>query len=231
MACDYPIFLDLSGRLAVVVGAGSVAARKIDKLLSAGAHVRVVSREISEHVETMMSNRAATTTKDLFAAAAEDKPQLELVRENFKPAHLAGAFMVFACTDSHDVNSAVTKAASAAGALVNRVDAPTECDFFVPAVSSHGPVKLAISTGGASPALARFIRKQLDEHMPAHLGDLADELSHARAAVHRKIHRPEDQAAAWETLCGEESLRRLTDEGAPAWREWFETVIAKMAGH
>ena len=229
MACDYPIFLDLTDRLAVVVGAGNVAARKIDKLISAGAHVRVVAREISEHVETLMSNRAET--KDLFAAAAESKPQLELVRENFKPAHLAGAFMVFACTDSHDVNGAVTQAAAAAGALVNRVDAPTECDFFVPAVSAHGPVKLAISTGGASPALSRFIRKQLDENLPAHLGDLADELADARAAVRQKITRPEDQAAAWETLCGEESIRRLTDEGAAAWRTWLEKVIAKMAGH
>ena len=230
MPCEYPLFIDLTNRLTVVVGAGNVAARKVDKLLSAGARVRVVAREIAERVESLVAGGTGSLSASVSAAntgrQAARATQLELVRENFRPDHVKGAFLVFACTDNPEVNAEVAKAARAAGALVNRADAPDDCDFFVPAVSEHGPVKLAISTGGASPALAKFIRRQLDEHLPPGLGELAGELAEARSMVQKRVARPEDRAAIWETLCGEESIRRLTDEGMDAWRQWFEQVVS-----
>lgn len=212
MTCEYPIFLDMTNRLAVVVGAGTVAARKIDKLRGAGAKVRVVAREISERVE---------------AAAAESG--LEVIRENFRPAHVAGAFLVFACTDNPEVNAEVIKAGRAAGALVNRVDSSVDCDFITPAITEHGPVKLAISTGGASPALAKLIRKTLDENLPAELGILADELARVRSAVGERVARAEDRVTIWETLCGEHSRRMLSEMGLENWRLWVEGIISRYA--
>ena len=177
MACEYPIFLDMTGRVAVVVGAGTVAARKIDKLLGAGAHVRVVAREISDRVETMHAvaqQPPGVSGPHRHHPMSSAEGEIEVVRENFRPEHVAGAFLVLACTDNPDVNAEVIKAGRAAGALVNRVDSPADCDFITPAVTEHGPVKLAISTGGASPALAKLIRKQLNANLPKELGTLAE---------------------------------------------------------
>ncbi|MDD4891095.1 MAG: bifunctional precorrin-2 dehydrogenase/sirohydrochlorin ferrochelatase [Phycisphaerae bacterium] len=220
MSCEYPIFLDMTDRLAVVVGAGTVAARKIDKLLGAGAMIRVVGREVSDRVETLRASPPGHSP--LF----DRRDQLEIIRDNFKPEHVAGAFLVFACTDNPDVNAEVIRAGRAAGALVNRVDSSTDCDFITPAITDRGPVRIAISTGGASPALAKFIRKALNENLPKELGLLADELARARSDVQDRVHRAEDRVSIWETLCGEQSRRMLTDMGLEAWRTWVEGVIA-----
>ncbi len=225
MPFDYPIFLDLTGRLVVVVGGGNVAVRKVDKLLAAGARVRVVAPQVHPDLEA----RAASQTSRVGSEPRIPNSDLEIVRAPFAPAHLSGALLVFACTDKTQVNAQAAAAARAAGALVNRADDPDDCDFYVPAVSEHGPVRLAISTGGASPTLARFIREWLDESLPPELATLAEELARARPIVQQRVRRAEDRVAVWETLCGEESIRLLADKDIAAWRAWFEQVLASHA--
>ena len=208
MACDYPLFLDLAGRCVVVVGGGAVAARKVDKLLAAGARVRVVAPQIGPGIE---SRRNA---------------KLEVVREEFAPSHVTGAALVFACTNDPVVNWAVARAARAAGAWANRADDPDDCDFTVPAVSEHGPIRLAVSTGGTSPALARTIRQWLDEHVPREWAALAVELARARPIVQQRVGEEQARRAIWDTLCGADSLQRLSEQGPEAWRAWLEQLIA-----
>ncbi|MCG3181651.1 MAG: Siroheme synthase [Phycisphaerae bacterium] len=208
MACDYPIFLDVSGRLAVVVGGGEVAARKVDKLLAAGARVRVVAPQVCD------------------ALAARSDAGLQIVREPFHPRYLAGALLVFACTDNLCVNGSVKTAAEDAAVPANIADDPDVCDFMVPAVHAAGPVKLAISTGGASPALAREIRKWLQANLPAGLGPLADELARARPIVQRRVPAEADRRALWDRLCAAESMELLAEQGRDAWRAWLEQLIA-----
>ena len=138
----YPIVLDLAGRRAVVVGGGRVALRKARALLAAGALVRVVAPK-------------------LLAQLRRDK-RIECRAEAYRKRHLKGALLVIAATDREAVNARVAADARAAGALVNVVDRPEECDFIVPSQVRRGALLIAATTGGAAPSLSRRIRERLE---------------------------------------------------------------------
>lgn len=137
----YPVWLDLVGRRALVVGGGKVALRKAKDLADAGAHVRVVATE--------------------FLPEFHDDKRLTCLEQPYTPRHVFHTDIVVAATDDDNVNLRVANDARSAGALVNVVDKPSACDFIVPAVVERGPLRIAISTCGASPALARRIRERL----------------------------------------------------------------------
>ncbi len=145
MSGDYPLVLRLAGRRCVVVGGGAVAARKVHQPMVGGADVQVVAPVLSPELEALVS-----------------AGRIQAARRPFEPADLDGATLAFAATDSRAVNQAVAEAARARGVLVNVADDPVACDFTVPALVRRGDVTLAISTGGRSPAFARFLRDQLD---------------------------------------------------------------------
>jgi siroheme synthase-like protein len=136
MAC-----LDLAGRDVLVVGAGSVALEKIEGLLEAGAHVTVVAPDVSEPVDELARAR-----------------RVALIRGRYRPADLEGRFLVVAATSVTSVNERVYADAEARGMLCNVVDVPELCSFILPAVHRADPIAVAISTGGASPALAQRLR-------------------------------------------------------------------------
>jgi len=137
----YPVFLDLKDRLCVVVGGGLVALRKVETLLGAGAQVRVVSPEIVPEIQ--------------------DLDGVELKLNAYESPDLAGACLVIAATDDEAVNLAVSRDAAKRRIFCNVVDRPEECSFIVPSVVERGPIKIAISTGGVSPALAKRLRMEL----------------------------------------------------------------------
>jgi precorrin-2 dehydrogenase / sirohydrochlorin ferrochelatase len=141
----YPLFALIEDRPCLVVGGGAVGERKVQDLLAAGARVTVVSREL---------------TPGLAALAAQGK--IQFIRGEFAASHLEGMTLVVGATDDQEVNRQVSAAAKNRGLLVNIVDAPELCTFIVPAQVRRGPLTLAISTGGASPALARQIREELE---------------------------------------------------------------------
>jgi precorrin-2 dehydrogenase len=136
MAC-----LDLAGRDVLVVGAGSVALEKIDGLLDAGARVTVVAPDVSEPVEELARSR-----------------RVALIRGLYRAADLEGRFLVVAATSITAVNERIYTDANARGMLCNVVDVPELCSFILPAVHRDDPIAVAISTGGASPALAQRLR-------------------------------------------------------------------------
>ena len=138
----YPIFLDLSGRRCVVVGGGEVASRKARKLLQARARVVVISPEIRAELE---------------------RTAAEIKRRPYREGDLAGAQLAFAATNSREVNAAVAREAKGRGVPVNVADEPSEGDFAVPSTLRRGRLQVAVSTGGASPTLARRIREELEE--------------------------------------------------------------------
>ncbi len=141
----YPVFLALEGKPCLVVGGGEVAFRKTETLLKSGAtQVKVV----------------APLLHPGFAGLGK-KGKLKLVKRKFRLSDLKGAAIVVCSTDSEEVNALVGKAAEKSGALVNVVDRPALCNFIVPAVFRNGSLTIAVSTGGASPALAKKIRIQL----------------------------------------------------------------------
>ncbi len=145
MVRHYPINMNLEGRLVVIVGGGRVAERKAKRLVGAGAKLVVVSPVL---------------TGPLALLAAEGK-LLHLCRA-YQPGDLTGAVLTFAATDDPGVNRMVVEEARALNALIDSVDAPRESDFATPAVLQQGELLITVSTGGASPALARRIVEQLE---------------------------------------------------------------------
>ena len=134
-----PVMLNLAGRVVVVVGGGAVGQRKAAAAREAGAVVRVI---------------------DPKPAGAEE-PGVEWVADVYRATHLVGAGLVFACGPP-DVNAQVVADATARGIWVNSATSPSEGDFVLPAAARRGGITLAVSTGGASPALARRIRDKLE---------------------------------------------------------------------
>ena len=155
----YPVFLDLEGRRCVVVGGGEVANRKARKLLQARAEVVVISPQVRPELESV-------------AVEVRNRP--------YEEGDLEGAFLAFAATDSREVNAAVAREAHARGILVNVADRPSEGSFAVPSVLRRGRMQVAVSTGGASPALARRIRGELEGIFGPEWAGLVEELAAAR---------------------------------------------------
>jgi precorrin-2 dehydrogenase / sirohydrochlorin ferrochelatase len=144
----YPIFANLMDRPCLVVGGGAVGARKVEDLRLAGARVTVVSPEI---------------TPELAELAGAGK--IIHLAQDFQEEHVAGMALVMAATDDPEVNARVSAAAQARSIWVNVADAPEFCTFIVPAQVRRGDLTVAISTGGASPALARRLREELTQHL------------------------------------------------------------------
>lgn len=159
----YPVYLDLRDLPVLVVGAGPVAARKVAGLAAAGARVTVVAPEVS---------------------AALDRSSVVALHERaFEPGDLDGMRLVVTATGRSDVDAAVAAAATAAGIWVNAADQPEDCSFILPAIARNGPLSIAVSTGGTSPALARRLRDRAAELLTDEVVALALELRRRRAAV------------------------------------------------
>lgn len=142
-----PIFYRVQGAHALVVGAGPVAARKIESLLRRGANVTVVAEDISPRVRRMAGNRL-----------------LRWIEGPFREPHLVGKTIVFSATDDPVVNRSVSREARKRGIPVNVADSPDNCSFISPAVAEGEEFTLAVSTGGRNPGSARAIREFLDDH-------------------------------------------------------------------
>jgi siroheme synthase-like protein len=172
MTFAYPIFVDLHEVPVVVVGGGRVGARKIDGLAAAGARVRLVARAVSDQVDL-----AAVT---------------DVRRRDFVPEDLDGARLVITATGVGEVDAAVAAAARRRGVWVNAADQPADCDFILPAIARAGRVAVAISTDGASPALAGWLRDRVAEQLTERVARLADELAIERVAVQSAGDSTED---------------------------------------
>ncbi|TEU13560.1 MAG: bifunctional precorrin-2 dehydrogenase/sirohydrochlorin ferrochelatase [Anaerolineales bacterium] len=189
----YPITLvALDDARCVVVGGGAVAARKVAGLRQAGARPIVISPTLCPELESQ-------------AAQGE----IEFIRRSYRQGDLTEAWLVIAATDAPAVNEAVFREAQAVGCLVNVVDDPARCSFFVPAVVRQGALTIAVSTGGQSPALSRRIRQQLESLFDPAYGLLLDLLGRLRPTVQAAIPDPERRVAFWRRLLDSDALDRL----------------------
>jgi siroheme synthase-like protein len=159
----YPVFLDLHDMDVLVVGGGRIGARKAEGLAVAGARVRLVASDVSEHVDATVIH--------------------ELRPREFEPADLEGIRLVVTATGDEQVDAAISGEARARGIWTNAADQPVDCEFILPAIARRGRVTVAVSTDGASPALARELRNVIDEFLTDDIGALAETLAAERAAV------------------------------------------------
>jgi uroporphyrin-III C-methyltransferase/precorrin-2 dehydrogenase/sirohydrochlorin ferrochelatase len=181
---DYlPIFLNIKGEPCLVVGGGEVAARKVQTLLRAGGKLTVVAPELG----TALAEMAQTG-----AVAWRNK--------TFTPKDIAGFRLVIAATDDSAVNTAVSKAAQARHVPVNVVDRPALCSFIFPALVDRSPVVLAVSSGGASPVLARVLKARLETLIPPAYGRLAELAERFRSRAKQALREPGARRKFWETV-------------------------------
>ncbi|MCU0765769.1 MAG: siroheme synthase CysG [Gammaproteobacteria bacterium] len=179
----FPLFLRVRDRLGVVVGGGEVASRKVELLCQAGARVRVVSPALAP----TLARLAADGVIDHVARAFED-------------GDTAGAALVVAGTSDPATNRRVAAEAKAANLPVNVVDDPDEGTFIVPSVIDRSPVVVAVSSGGASPVLARLIRTRLESVIPAAYGRLGELAARYRDRVKATFADPADRRRFWDRV-------------------------------
>jgi precorrin-2 dehydrogenase/sirohydrochlorin ferrochelatase len=162
----YPIFANLTDKPCLVVGGGAVAERKVEDLRLAGARVTVVAPALTPRLQEL-------------AGAGE----IVNLGETFRPEQVAGMALVLAATDDPEVNAQVSAAAQSAAIWVNVADAPEFCTFIVPAKVRRGDLTVAISTGGASPALARKLRQEMEQRFGPEYGPYLALLKTVRARL------------------------------------------------
>ena len=162
----YPMFLKLEGRRVLVVGGGKIAAEKIYAVLRSATDVTVVAPLVVEPIRQWAR-----------------QGRVRHLAQEYREGMARGYFLVIAATDSESVNRAVYDEASGSGALVNAVDDPDYCSFYAPSVVSRGDFQIAISTGGASPALAQQVRKELEQRYGPEYGPWTAWLGRMRALL------------------------------------------------
>jgi siroheme synthase-like protein len=176
----YPVNLVVSGRRCVVVGAGRIAARKIEALLDAGADVHVVAPAIGEEVR-----------------AWADAGRLHVDEREFTPADLDDAWLATTATGVPAVDRAVFAAGQARRLWVNSADDPDNCSFTLTSVVRRGDLVVTIGTGGRSPALATWLRRRLGDEFGPEYATLLDMLSEAREELRASGRSSED--ADWQS--------------------------------
>jgi precorrin-2 dehydrogenase/sirohydrochlorin ferrochelatase len=174
----YPVALDLRDRLCLVVGGGPVAEARVEGLLAAGARVTVVSPELTE---------------SLAACATEGR--IIYRPHEFGTDDLDGQQLVLVATDRREVTEKVAVEARRRGLWVNAADDPAFCDFLLPSVLRRGRLTVAVSTGGASPALAARVRRDLEAYFTPEYEELVELAAEVRSELRSRTHRP--AAAVW----------------------------------
>jgi precorrin-2 dehydrogenase/sirohydrochlorin ferrochelatase len=198
MSQYYPVFLKVQDKVCLVAGGGSVAARKVKSLLECGATVRIVSPELTPTLRELVEQGRAGWVPEPYSEEA-----------------LADAFLVVAATGDAAVNRQVAADCERRGLPANIVDAPELCSFVVPAVVRRGELVIAVSTGGASPALARRIREQLEAQFDETYSVLPAALGAARDYIRQNVPDPVRRKELL-TALGAADLLAVLKEGGPA---------------
>jgi siroheme synthase-like protein len=197
----YIACLKLSGRRCVVVGGGDIGLEKVEGLLAAEGSVTLVAPE------------AIDALRDLA-----EEGSIAWERREYDAGDLEGTFMVIAATNDTDVNIRVYEDAERRAMLVNVVDVPPLCNFILPAIVRTGPLAIAISTAGASPALAKRIRNQIAEEYGEPYARLAVMLNDVRGWAKGTLPTYQDRKAFFESIVNGEpdpvELLRTGDEDA-----------------
>lgn len=178
-----PIFLSLEGRRCVVAGGGTVASRKVARLVKAGARPVVIAPDLCEALQGLRAEGA-----------------IEHIARAFEAGDLHGATLAFAATDNREVNREIAELAEARGALVNCADDPKRCSFIMPSVVDRAPVQIAVSTGGASPVLARLLRARLETLVPSSFGRLAALMGRYRKQARVRFRDTGARRRFWESV-------------------------------
>ena len=210
MTSYYPVYLNLRGRRCVIVGGGAVAEGKIGRLLDSGAQICVVSPDATPGIRQFVDDGA-----------------VRWEQREYRAGDLEGAFIAIAATNLREVNRRIFEEAEERGVMLNAVDDPPNCSFIAPSIVQRGPVTLAISTGGVSPALARKLRESLQSSDDLAWADLSGAMAVARSHLREAGLLSTIDPQRWQ-CCITPQLLAMAQDGRSA--EAAETLIAALTG-
>ena len=205
----YPIFLEMCGRRAVVIGGGGVAVRKAQALLSGGARLVVVAKE----------------TDDALTALCQGS-NAELIRSKYSKDYLAGAVLAIAATNDARLNRQIYKDCQELEILCNVVDAPELCDFLVPAVVKRGDLQIAIGTEGHCPAYAGHLRKRLEQSFTDKHGEFLAELETLRKRIIQDVPDAANRKSLLGQLVDDKSFEYFIENGRDEWHRYADKLIS-----
>lgn len=204
------MFFQLENRPCLVVGGGDVAARKVSLLVRAGGKVSVISPDLCESLQGRLNAGEITH-----------------LAKNFEAGDLSGHVLVIAATDDRSVNQQISELAQQQNIPVNVVDQPESCTFIVPSMIDRSPVQVAVSTGGASPVLARLLRARLETIIPSAYGKLGQLMEEFRGKVKKVITDPDKRRSFWETVIQGPIAEMVFSGKEEAAREAMHTAVDK----
>ena len=175
--------MDLTSSQALLVGGGDIALRKLRQLIRAGTRVTLVAPEVCDEVATLIRNES-----------------IDHINECFNEDHLENKAIVIAATSDKSVNKTISELCRSRNIPVNVVDNPALCTFIMPSVIDRDPVQIAISTGGASPVLARLLRARLETMIPSSFGKLAALMASYRRQVKQRFPGLRERRRFWENI-------------------------------
>lgn len=189
MSQFYPVYLELRGRCCVVLGGGAEAEKKAIQLLEAGAHVTVVSPQVTKPLEELAASGS-----------------LEWIRRSYRRGDLVGAFLAIAAPGDRSINREVWEEAEEGKVLLNAVDDVQHCHFIAPAIYRQGDISVAISTAGKAPALAVRLRDRIVNLIGADHAALVDLLAELRGEVTRRIPDFGPRKALWYAMVDSDAI-------------------------
>lgn len=204
----FPLFAKLANRPVLVVGGGSVAARKIAMLLKADAQVYVVAQKLNDEVRQL-----------------HEQNRIIWHATEFAPEQLDTVFLAIAATNNAELNQQVFQAAEQRHRLCNVVDVQELCSFITPAVIDRSPLQIAISSDGQAPVLARLWREKLESLLPQHLGTLAEQAGQWRERVKQRFDNITQRRQFWEKLFANHQFNLFHEQNNPA---AAEQVLAQI---
>jgi precorrin-2 dehydrogenase / sirohydrochlorin ferrochelatase len=208
----YPVFLDIRGKLCVVVGGGRVARRKVKGLLAAGAAVRVISPKVGSQLAVLV-----------------DEGKIEWVSRTYAEGDLHDAFLVFAATDDRRTQELICRHAAADQQLVNVADDPGRCNFYVPSLFRRGDLTIAVSTSGKSPAVAALIRKELENSFGPEYVVLLEIMAQVRQQLGTEENTQAERKKIYKKILGDDILHWIKTRKMEKVRAHLEKVLEGRA--
>ena len=191
----YPVFLKLDNKRCAVIGGGKTATRKVKALLQAKAKVTVISPKFTKELKELAENGA-----------------IEVIKRRYEEGDLDKYFLIFGATNSEEINKTVIKEAKKKNILCNVVDDPPNCDFYVPSTYTQGDLKIAISTNGKSPALARKIKEELSNFYGKQVAIFLDLLGSLRKKIRAEFPDETTRRKIFSKIVDSQPLASLKDK-------------------
>lgn len=204
---QYPVNLVLEGRRCLVVGGGAVALRKVEGLLACGADVTVVAPLVDERLRVL--------------------PGVTIEERTYRRGEAAGYRLAIAATDSPDANAAVFHDGEDSGVWVNGADDPTHCSFTLPSLLRRGPLMVAVSTGGRSPALSRWLRQRLEAEIGPEFEILLELLSSERDLL--KAEGRSTEGPGWQNALDSDMLGLIRTGDVTSAREQLHACLSSSS--